>query len=152
MVGVKLLVGPHDCHQIFRLTQIDNVVGIARQHMDGLDPVTANLEFDFFIGADLAFLDQPVSGHDHEEFPLAVVPVLPFGDAGLCDVHGDLTAVLRFQQFCEAASLVYIHLHRECDFFRRQVGKIGAVELLLKAAFRNLREQQCLRLVVKGLE
>ena len=120
--------------------------------MNSLDSVTADLEFDLFIGADLAFLDQPMSGHDHEEFPLAVVPVLPFGDAGLCDVHGDLTAVLRFQQFCEAASLVYIHLHRECDFFRRQVGKIGAVELLLKAAFRNLREQQCLRLVVKGLE
>ena len=51
--------------------------------MDSLDPVTADLEFDFFIGADLAFLDQPVSGHDHEEFPFAVVPVLPFGDAGL---------------------------------------------------------------------
>ena len=80
------------------------------------------------------------------------MPVLPFGDAGLCDVHGDLTAVLRFQQFCEAASLVYIHLHRECDFFRRQVGKIGAVELLLKAALRNLRKQQCLRLVVESLE
>ena len=83
MVGVKLLVGPHDCHQIFRLTQIDNVVGIARQHMDGLDSVTADLKFDLFIGADLAFLNQPVSGHHHEKFPLAVVPVLPLGNAGL---------------------------------------------------------------------
>lgn len=25
MAGVKLLVGPHDCHQIFRFTQIDNM-------------------------------------------------------------------------------------------------------------------------------
>ena len=83
MAGVKLLVGPHDRHQIFRLTQIDNVVGIARQHMNSLDSVTADLEFDLFIGADLAFLDQPVSGHDHEEFPLAVVPVLPLDDIGL---------------------------------------------------------------------
>ena len=34
MVGIKLLIGPHDRHQIFRFTQIDNVVGIARQHMN----------------------------------------------------------------------------------------------------------------------
>ena len=49
MAGVKLLVGPHDCHQIFRFTQIDNIVGIARQHMNSLDPVAADLEFDLFI-------------------------------------------------------------------------------------------------------
>ena len=70
MVGVKLLVGPHDCHQIFRFTQIDNIVDIARQHMNGLNPAAADLKFDLFIGADLTFLNQPVSGHDHEEFPL----------------------------------------------------------------------------------
>lgn len=133
MAGVKLLVGPHDCHQIFRLTQIDNVVGIARQHMDGLNPVAADFKFDFFIGADLAFLNQPVSGHDHKELPLAVVPVLPLGDTWLCDVHGDLTAVPRFQQFCKAAALVHIHLQRERNFFRRQIGEIGAVELFRKA-------------------
>ena len=93
-----------------------------------------------------------MSGHDHEEFPLAVVPVLPFGGAGLRDVHGDLTTGGSFQQFCEAAALVHIHLQRERNLLRWQIGKIGAVEFLLKAALWDLREQQCLRLVVEGLE
>ena len=83
MAGVKRLVGPHDGHQVFRFTEIDDVVGIARQHMDGLNPVAADLKSDFFIGADSALLNQPVSGHHHEKFPLAVVPVLPLGNAGL---------------------------------------------------------------------
>jgi len=110
MAGVKLLVGPHDCHQIFRFAQIDNIVGIARQHMNSLDPVAADLKFDLFIGADLTFLNQPVSGHHHEKFPLAVVPVLSLGDARSYDVDGDLSAGGGLQKFREAASLIHIHL------------------------------------------
>jgi hypothetical protein len=42
------------------------------------------------IRTDSAFLDQPVSGNDDEELPLAVVPMLTFGNSGLRDIDGEL--------------------------------------------------------------
>ena len=49
MAGVKLLVGPHDCHQIFRFTLIDIIVGMARLHMYSLFPFAAVHELDLCI-------------------------------------------------------------------------------------------------------
>ena len=83
MAGVKRLVGPHDRHQIFRFTEIDDVVGIARQHMDGFDFFSGHLELHQLTGIQIPLPNQPVSGHHHEKFPLAVVPVLSLGNAGL---------------------------------------------------------------------
>ena len=36
-LGIELLIGPHHRNQILRLGQIDNIMGIARQHMHCLD-------------------------------------------------------------------------------------------------------------------
>ena len=72
--------------------------------------------------------------------------------AGLCDIHGKLPAVLRFQQLREAAAGIDVHLQRERRLFRRQIGKIGGIEFLFKAARWNFRQQQRLRLGVEGLQ
>ena len=42
---------------------------------------------------DIALLDQRASADDDKELPLAVVPMLPFGDTGLADIHAEMTAV-----------------------------------------------------------
>ena len=146
---VEALVGPHDRHQIVGVAEVRDAVGVARQHVDGLDPLAADLELQNLVRVQFPFADQAMPRHNDEEFPLAVVPVLPLSDARLRDVHGELPAILGFQQLREAAPGIDIHLERERNFLWRQVRKIGGRELLFKAALRNFRQQQGLRLGVK---
>ena len=37
MLGVKALVGPHHRHQIFRIGEVDDIMGVPRQHMHRLN-------------------------------------------------------------------------------------------------------------------
>ena len=37
MMRVEEFVGPHEGDEVFRVGEIDDVVGIARQHVHGLD-------------------------------------------------------------------------------------------------------------------
>ena len=62
-----------------------------------------------FIRADLSFLNQSMARDYNKELPLAVMPMLPFGNARFRDVHTELPMVCRFQQFREAATVIYIH-------------------------------------------
>ena len=89
MCRIEDLVGPHQRDQVLGLAQVDDVVGIAGQHVHSLDPVTAHFKFYHFVRlagsricSDPALLDQAVAGNHDEEFPLGIVPVLAFGDAG----------------------------------------------------------------------
>ena len=152
VLRVEALVGPHDRHQLVGVAEVRDAVGVARQHLYRLDPLAADLELQNFVRVQFPFADQAVSGYNNEEFPLAVVPVLALGDAGLRDVHGELAAILGFQQLCEAAAGIDVHLERERRLFRRQIGKIGGIELLFKAARRNFREQEHFRLLVEGVQ
>ena len=83
MAWVKLLVYPHQGHQILRVGQIDDVVGITGQHMNRLDLLTRNVKAEHLVAADSALLNAPATGHHDEELPLGIMPVLPLGDAGL---------------------------------------------------------------------
>ena len=121
-------------------------MGIPRQHMDSLDALAAYLEFQNLIRVQPAFADQSVTGNDNEKLPLAVVPVLSLGHAGLRDIHGKLSAAPRLQKLRKAAARVRIHLQGKCDFFLRQVGKIGGIQLLFQTARRHIRKQQRLGL------
>ena len=152
MFWIKDLIGPHHSHQILCFRQIDDVVGVAREHMDGLDPVPAHLELQHFLRADLPLLNETVARHHDEELPLAVVPVLALGDAGLGDVHGKLAVIDRFQEFRKAASRIAVHLQIKGDLFFRKVTEIHGIQLLLKTARRDLRHNQRLRLVMEGVE
>ena len=83
-------------------------MGVARQHLYRLDPLAADLELQNFIGIQPALADQAAPGHNDEKFPLAVVPVLALGNAGLGNVHAALAAVFGFQQLGTAAALVCV--------------------------------------------
>ena len=97
-------------------------MGITRQHVDGFDFLSGNFKIQHFFGAHLPLLDQAVTGHHNEKFPLGVVPVLPLGHAGTADVHAELTAVRRFQQLREAAPGISVHFQGERRLFPGQVG------------------------------
>lgn len=76
---------------------------------------------------------------DNDELlPLAVVPVLAHGDAGLADVDGDLATVLGVDQLGEGAAVIGVHLQGILELLGREVGQVEGIELLGKRAGRNL--------------
>ena len=57
MCRIEYFVRPHEGDEVLSFTQIDDVVRISGQHVDGLDAVAADFKFDHFVGSDLSFLD-----------------------------------------------------------------------------------------------
>lgn len=92
-VRIKEFVGPHYGDQILRLGEIDDVVGVAGEHVDALDVVSTDFKLNNLIRAKLTLLNQTVSRNDDEKLPFGVVPVLTFGDAGLGDIDAHLAGV-----------------------------------------------------------
>jgi len=134
---IKYLIAIHYRNQILGLGEVDDVVGIARQHVDSLNLIPKDLELYDLVGAQLALLDQPMAGDYNEELPLGVVPVLAFGDARLGDVDAHLAAPKGVDQLGKGAAVVHIHLEGEGDFLLGQVAEVGAVEFLGKATGRD---------------
>ena len=93
MLRVEEFIGPHEGDEVFRFGEVDDVVGVARQHVDRLDLLSADLKLQHLIRPDLPFLNQGVTGDDDEELPLAVVPVLPLRDPGLRDIDAELSVI-----------------------------------------------------------
>ena len=124
MLRIKAFIGPHHGHQILRIAQIDDIVCIARQHMHRLDLFSGHFEFDHFIGPDLSFLDQGMTGYDDEDLPLAVVPVLYFRNAWFRNIDTVLSMIACFQQLGKAASFISVHLQIKADLFLWQIGQI----------------------------
>ena len=58
-------------------------MGVSRQHMDNLYPVSAYLKLNNLSGSHLPFLDQAMTNHNYEEFTIAIVPMLAFRESGL---------------------------------------------------------------------
>ncbi len=78
---IKLLIGPHHRHQIFCLRKIDNIMGIARQHMYRLNLIPGNfkashrIRLPVFIKPNPSFLNQSMPRHDNKKYsPAAYVP------------------------------------------------------------------------------
>lgn len=67
---------------------------IARQHMHRFYFIAAHLEIQYFVRADLPFLNKTATADDDKKFPFTIVPMLPFGDAGFTDVYAELSAIL----------------------------------------------------------
>ena len=80
--------------------------------------------------------------HHDELLPLAVVPVLPLGDAGLADIDGHLSAVLRVHKFRETAAVVHVHFQCVLKLVCREIGQIEREQFLGKRTFRHLGQQQ----------
>ena len=129
-------------------------MGVAGEHVDGLDVVAVNFPFeDFAFGVvEVALLDKAVTFDHNELLELGVVPVLTFCDAGLADVDADLTCIEGVHKFCEAASVIDVHLQREGSLLIGQVAEVGTVQLLGKAVGRNLGYHQGLWLFCEGLK
>ena len=85
-VGVEDFVAVHDCNEVFGVGEVDDVVGVARKHVDCFYLVSADFKIEDFVGADATLLDKSVAAYYDEEFPLCIVPVLAFGDAWLADI------------------------------------------------------------------
>ena len=69
MVRVKLLICPHDRYQVLGIGQVDDVVRVAGEHMNGFDLVAADLKFEHLVTADPALLNKSVPRHNNEKFP-----------------------------------------------------------------------------------
>ena len=110
-------------------------MGVAWEHVDGLDVVAVNFPFeDFAFGVvEIALLNKAVTFDDDELLKLGVVPVLTFGDAGLADVDADLSCVEGMYQLCKTTAVIDVHLQWEGCLLVGKVAQVGAGELLGKA-------------------
>lgn len=120
-VRIEYLVAVHDGDEVFGIGEVDDVVGIAGEHDDGLDFVTTHLIVEDFVRALLAELDEAVARDDDELFPLGVMPMLALGDTRLRDIDAYLSAVEGVDKFGERTTLVNIHLQVEDGLF---LGKV----------------------------
>ena len=93
--GVKHFVTVHYCDEVFGVGEVDDVVGVAGEHVDALDVVASDFELDdFAFGVvEVALLNEAVVRDHNEELPLGVVPMLAFGDTGVADEDANYYAV-----------------------------------------------------------
>lgn len=145
---IKDLIAIHHSDQILGVGEVDDVVRIAREHVDALDIVACDFEFDNLpLGiVKVALLDKAMTSNHNKELPLGVMPVLPLGDARLRDVDAHLAAIQGMHQLGERASLVHIHLQREGDLLLGKIREISGVKFLGETAVWNLRDGQGLGL------
>ncbi len=133
--GVEALVAVHHGDEVVGLAEVDDVVGIAGEHVDGLDALACDFVVPHFVGAFLAQLDEAVAADDDKGFPLAVVPVLALGDAGLGDVDAHLSAVEGVEEFGERAAGIDVHGHVVDGFLFGQITEVRGHEFVPQAAF-----------------
>ena len=90
---------------------------------------------------------------DHQEpLPLAHVPVVALGDAGLRDVDRDLAALRRAQELGERAALVAVGLQAVGEVARLVVGQERAPELLGEGALREVGHGERLAAVAEATQ
>ena len=124
MVRVENLVASHHRHQILRFRQVDDVVGPAVNHVDGLHLIAGNFKLHRLAGVDVPLLNQSVTCNHDEQLPLGVVPVLPLGDARTADVDGHLTAIGSVYQLVKGATVVHVHLQGVLELVGGQIGQV----------------------------
>ena len=97
-------------------------------------------------------LDRRGAGDHQEPLPLAHVPVVALGDAGLRDVDGDLAALGRAQELRERAAVVHVGLEAVGEVARLVVGQERAPELLGEGALRQVGHGKRLAAVAEAVE
>ena len=92
VLGVEGLVGPHDRHEVLGVGQVGDGVRVAGDHLHGAHVRAAH---DILVDGErvalgvlphLPQLDRRGAGDDQEPLPLAHVPVVALGDAGLGNI------------------------------------------------------------------
>ena len=97
-------------------------------------------------------LDGGGAGDHQEPLPLAHVPVVALGDAGLRDVDGDLAALRRAQELGERAAVIHVRLEAVGEVPRLVVGQERAPELLGEGALRQVGHGKRLAAVAEAPE
>ena len=97
-------------------------------------------------------LDARGAGDHQEPLPLAHVPVVALGDAGLRDVDGDLAALRRAQELGERAAIIHVRLEAVGEVPRLVVGQERAPELLGEGALRQVGHGKRLAAVAEAPE
>ena len=95
LVGIENLVAVHDGNEVFGVTEVDDVMCVTWEHVDGLDVVAVDFPFEnFAFGViEVPLLNEAVAFDDNELLELRVVPVLTLGDARLRNVDAHLTCI-----------------------------------------------------------
>ena len=130
-IGVENLVAVHDGHEVFGVAQVDDVVGVAREHDDRLYLISAHLIVEN-LGIRVGFvsqLNESMSADYREVLELAVVPMLALGDSGFADVDTHLTMSEGVEELGEAASGIDIHLVVIDGFLLWEVREIDGHQL-----------------------
>lgn len=104
------------------------------------------------ILAHLPQLDGGGAGDHQEPLPLAHVPVVALGDAGLRDVDRDLAALRRAQELGERASFIHVGLKAVGEAARLVVGKERAPEFLGEGALGKVRHRKRLAAVAEAAQ
>lgn len=149
---VKNFICPHHRDKVLCLGKIDDVVGIAGKHVNGLYSFSTHLKFNDLVRPNLPFLNEAVTSDHNKELPLAVMPVLAFRDSRFGDIHRKLPMIRGFQQLGERTSIITVHLEIEGNLLFRKVGQIHGVKLLLEGTRRDCGHNQILRLIMEGVE
>lgn len=96
--------------------------------------------------------DRRGAGDHQKPLPLAHVPVVALGDAGLRDVDGYLAALRRAQELGERAAAVDVGLQAVGEIPRLVVGKERAPELLGEGALRQVGHREGLAAVAEAAQ
>lgn len=157
-LGIEGLVCPHDRHEVLGVGQVGDGVCVARDHLDHahvapLDDVLVDGER-VAVGVlpHLPQLDGGGAGDHQEPLPLAHVPVVALGDAGLAHVDGDLAALGRAQELRERASVVHVGPEAIGEVPRLVVGQECAPELLGEGALGEVGHREGLAAVSETVE
>lgn len=158
VLGVEGLVGPHDRHEVLGVGQVGYGVRVARDHLHGAHVRPRNYVLVDGERVPLGILpyfpqlDRRGAGDHQEPLPLAHVPVVALGDAGLAHVDGDLAALGRAQELGERASVVGVGLQAIGEVPRLVVGQERAPQLLGEGALRKVGHRQRLAAVAEAVE
>lgn len=158
VLGVEGLVGPHDRHEVLGVGQVGYGVRVARDHLHGAHVRPRNYVLVDGERVPLGILpyfpqlDRRGAGDHQEPLPLAHVPVVALGDAGLAHVDGDLAALGRAQELGERASVVGVGLQAIGEVPRLVVGQERAPKLLGEGALRKVGHRQRLAAVAEAVE
>ena len=154
LIGIEDFIAVHHGHEVFCIGEVDDIMGVAREHVHGLDVVAIDFPLQHlpFRVIKVALLYEAVALDHDELLELRIMPVLPLGDARLGDIDAHLTGIMGMHQFCETTAVVHVHLEREGGLLIREIREIRGVQFLGKATGRNLGDHQGLGLSSETLK
>ena len=153
-VGIEDFVAVHDGHEVFGLGEVDDVVGVAREHVDRLDSVAGDFPFQDLAGGviEVPLLDEAVALDHDELLEFGVVPMLSLRNARLGNVNRHLAGVQGVNKLGERATVIHVHLERECHLLLGKIAQVGRIQLLGKAPVGDFGDHQRPRLVREGVQ